>query len=112
MKLQDAYDTISDPEKRHMYDRRWPDIRDKVRTQRELDKRQNEAAETENRRAEMQRKETARQERLRSLNLSRSRYDSDVFELRRVVRKLTADLKRLQDRDDEETRKEKERNSW
>ena len=100
-----------------MYDRRWPDIRDKVRTQRESDKRQNEAAETENRRAsderaEMQRKETARQERLRSLNLSRSRYDSDVFELRRAVRKLTADLKRLQDRDDEETRKEKERNSW
>lgn len=42
----------------------------------------------------------------------KSRYDSDIFEISRVVRKLETNLKRLQDQDDEDLRKERERNSW
>jgi len=42
----------------------------------------------------------------------KSKYDGDIFELSRIVRKLVADLKRLQDQDDEELRKERERKSW
>ena len=46
------------------------------------------------------------------MGLFKSRYDNDIFELGRVVRKLTADLKRLQDQDDDDMRMERERNSW
>ena len=117
MKLQNAYDTISDPEKRRAYDVRWTGIRDNLRAQHETDKRQAEAAETKKKRAteeraKKQKEDDERQERLRSLELSKSRYDNDIFELSRVVRKLTADLKRLQDQDDEDLRKERERNGW
>lgn len=117
MKLQNAYDTISDPQKRRAYDTRWPGIRDRLRAQQESDRRQAEAAETEKKRAteeraKRQKEDGARQERLRLLERFKSRYDSDIFEVSRVVRKLTADLKRLQDQDDEDLRKERERNSW
>ena len=117
MKLQNAYDTISDPEKRRAYDTRWPGIRDSQQARQESERRQAEAAETERKRAteesvKKQREDNARQERLRPLEQFKSRYDSDIFELSRVVRRLSADLKRLQDQDDEDLRKEKERNSW
>ncbi|KAF7508192.1 hypothetical protein GJ744_009489 [Endocarpon pusillum] len=59
-----------------------------------------------------QKEDDARQERFRRLNVTKSRYDSDIFEVSRVVRKLTADLKRLQDQVDEDSRKEREGNSW
>ena len=35
-----------------------------------------------------------------------------MFEINRQIRRLKAELKRLQDQDDEESRKERERNSW
>ena len=116
-KLQNAYDTISDPAKRRAYDLRWSGIRDTLRAQQESDRRQAEAAQTEKKRATEarvteQKEDKARQERFRSLELVKSRYDNDIFELSRVVRKLVADLKRLQDQDDEDLRKERERNGW
>ena len=116
-KLQNAYDTISDPTKRRAYDLRWPGIRDTLRTQQESEKRRAEAAQAENKRAtearaKKQEEDNARQARLWDLEQSRWRHDSDIFELSRAIKKLVADLKRLQDLDDEDIRKEKERDSW
>lgn len=96
---------------------KWAGIRDKLQAQHESDRRQAEAAEKEKRRvaeerAKKQKEDDTRQERLRTFALAKSRYDNEIFELGRVVRKLTADLKRLQDQDDEDMRKEKERNGW
>ena len=117
MKLQHAYETISDPGKRQAYDLRWPSIRDSLRTQQETEKRQAEQAEAEKKRAaearaRKQQEDTAREERLRIWEQSKGRYDWDIFELARATRKLTADLKRLKDLDDEDVRREKERNGW
>lgn len=116
-KLQNAYDTISDPAKRRAYDLRWPSIRDSEWAKQESEKRQAEAAQAETRRtaetrAKKQEEDNTRQERLRNLESARCRYDNDIFELSRVIRKLVADLKRLQDQDDNDIRKERERNSW
>ena len=96
---------------------KWAGIRDKLQAQHESDRRQAEAAEKEKRRvaeekAKKQKEDDARQERLRTFALAKSKYDNEIFELGRVVRKLTADLKRLQDQDDEDMRKERERNGW
>ncbi|KAL9128134.1 MAG: hypothetical protein Q9175_007592 [Cornicularia normoerica] len=115
--LQNAYDTISDPAKRRAYNLRWSSIRDSLQAQQESEKRQAEAAQTEKKRAaeakaKEQRGDVARQERLRDLGLAKSRYETDIFELSRGTRKLAADLKHLQDQDDEDLRKEKERNGW
>jgi hypothetical protein len=117
MKLQNAYATVSDPDKRRVYDVRWVGIREKLRAQKESDRRQAEAAETEKKRAaeesaKRQKEDDARQEHIRLLRISKSRYDNDIFETRRIVRRLAAELKRLQDQDDEDSRKEKERNGW
>ena len=117
MKLQNAYDAISDPVKRRAYDISWTGIRDSLRAKRESDRRQAEAAETERKRAaaekvKKQREDGARQERLQNLQLLKTRYDNDIFEVSRAIRKLTIDLKRLQDQDDEDLRKEKSQNGW
>ena len=116
-KLQNAYDTIIGPEKRRAYDLRWPSIRDNKRAQQESEKRQAEDAQAERKRAaearvRKQHDDNEREERLRILEQSRRRYDDDIFELSRVIRKLEADLKRLRDQDDEDIRKEKQRNGW
>ena len=116
-KLQNAYDTISDPTKRRAYDLRWPGIRDTLRTQQESEKRNAEAAQAEKKRAtearaKKQEEDNARQARLQNLEQSRWRHDSDIFELSRAIKKLAADLKRLQDLDDDDVRKEKERSGW
>ena len=44
--------------------------------------------------------------------LTKASLDTDIFELSRAIRRLNADLQRIQDEDEEELRKEKERNSW
>lgn len=44
--------------------------------------------------------------------MRQSGYERDIFEANWVVRRLAVDLKRLQDQDDEDLRKEKEMNSW
>ena len=116
-KLQNAYDTISDPTKRRAYDLRWPSIRDGLRARQESEKRQAEASQAEAKRAaearaRKQQEEKAREERLRNLEQNRRKYDHDIPELSRVIRKLVADLKRLKDQDDEDARKERERNGW
>ena len=116
-KLQDAYDTISDPTRRRAYDLRWPSIRDGLRARQESEKRQAEATQAEAKRAaearaRKQQEEKAREERLQNLEQDRWKYEDDIFELSRVIRKLVADLKRLKDQDDEDARKEKERNGW
>ena len=112
-----AYETLIDPGRRQAYDIQWERIKHRQSTQQEAKKRQAEAAETERKRAaeealKKEREQRASQERLRPLEHLRSSYDNDIFELNRVVRKLAADLKRLQDQDNEEIRKEKERNGW
>ena len=117
MKLQNAYETIGDPTKRREYDLRWSGIRDSLRAKQESDWRQAEAAQAEKKRAtearaKEQEKDIARQERLRRLEQFRWKYDDEIFELSRAIRKLVADLKRLQDQDVEDSRKEKERNGW
>ena len=116
-KLQNAYDTISDPTKRREYDLRWPSIRDGLRARQESEKRQAEATQAEAKRAaearvKKQQEDRARDERLRNLEQNRWKYNVDIFELSRVIRKLEADLKRLKEQDDEDARKEKERNGW
>ena len=116
-KLQNAYDTISDPKKRREYDLRWPSIRDGLRARQESEKRQAEATQAEAKRAaetraKKQQEDSAREERLRNLEQNRRKYEGDIFELSRVIRKLEADLKRLKEQDDEDARKEKERNGW
>ena len=116
-KLQNAYDTISDATKRREYDLRWPSIRDGLRARQESEKRQAEATQAEEKRAaeakaKRQQEDKAREERLRNLEQNRSKYDGDIFELSRAIRKLAADLKRYKEQDDEDARKEKERNGW
>lgn len=117
MKLQNAYETIRDPTKRREYDLRWSGIRDSLRAKQESDWRQAEAAQAEKKRAtearaKEQKEDIARQERLRRLEQFRWKYDDEIFELSRAIRKLVADLKRLQDQDVENSRKERERNGW
>lgn len=118
MKLQNAYDTISDPDKRRAYDLRWPGIRDGLRAREESEKRQAEAAQADEKRAaearaRKQQEDRAREERVRNvLNLerSRSKHSNDIFELSREMRELAAYLKRLKEQDDEDARQEKRRN--
>jgi DnaJ-class molecular chaperone len=101
-KLSSAYETISDPTKRRSYDTIWARIKENRRAEEEAQKRKNEAAEKEQKRAaeekaKNQKEESARQERLQHLQLLKSRHENDIFEGNRVVRRLAADLKRLQD---------------
>ena len=116
-KLSSAYETINDPSKRRTYDTIWARIKEKRRAEEEAQKRETEAAEKERKRAaeekvEIRKEESKRQERLQHLQLLKSRHENDIFEGNRVVRRLAADLKRLQDQDDDELRKERERNTW
>jgi len=108
---------MKDPEKRRAYDIQWASIKRTQAAQKEAKRRQDEFAEAERKKAaeegaRNQKEKDARQERLRHLERLKSKYNGDIFELSRIVRKLVADLKRLQDQDDEELRKERERKSW
>ncbi len=116
-KLQNAYEVISDPVQRRAYNLRWPGIRDSERARRESEQRQADAAQAEKKRAaaakaKRQEEDTARRERLGNLESAKRRYDDDIFELARVIRKLVADLKRLEELDAEDVKKERERNGW
>lgn len=115
--LATAYETISDPEKRKIYDLQWERIKHRQNTEQEARKRQAEAAEAERKRAaeersNRQKEQRASQECLQQLEKLRASLDSRIFELNREIRRLTADVKRLQEQDDEESRKARERNSW
>ena len=92
--------------KRQAYDLRWSGIRETLRAEQESAKQAAEA------KAKAQKEESARQGRLRDLAQAKSRLDSDIFELSREIRRLNADLQRIQDEDEEDSREEKQRNSW
>lgn len=117
MKLQNAYDTISNPEKRRTYNAKWTGIRDTPWAQQDTGRRQAEAADAEKKRAteekaKKQKEDNERQGRLRILQSMNSSIGGAIFEVSCVIRKLTTELKHLQDQDDEDLRKEKGRNSW
>lgn len=117
VQLQNAYETIKDAEKRRLYDLKWPSIREKLQAQHESEKHKAEAEEREQRRASQQkanekRVDEARQERVRHLEVLKRRYNDDIFEVTRALRKLMADLTRLQNKDDEDSREYRERNGW
>ena len=59
-----------------------------------------------------QKEQTAWLDQLENLEKQRSEYESKMFECSRGIRNLSATLKRLQERDNEDLRKESERNSW
>jgi len=101
-----AYQTISDPAKRKVYDIQWVRIKHRQRTQQEANKCEAEE------RLNKEKEQRASQERLRQLEQLRSSHDSSIFEINRVIRRLTADIKRLQDQDNEESRERRERDSW
>ncbi|MCJ1247316.1 hypothetical protein MMC30_004530 [Trapelia coarctata] len=119
-----AYETVLDPLRRKVYDELWDRIKSAQRAREEAAKRQAEAAVRERKRAadekaskqkeETRRREeeTRREQKLQGLKMRRSEYERDMFEMNRVIRRLAADLKRLQDLDEEEARKEREKNSW
>lgn len=108
-----AYETTSDPAQREIYDLKWENIRSRANAQREAKKRAEEAADTgrkEN--LNRQREQKARQGRLEQFYQEKSRLDRDIFEINRVVTRLTTELKRLQEQDDEEERKARANDSW
>ena len=92
--------------KRQAYDLRWSGIRETLRAEQESAKREAEA------KAKAQKEECTRQGRLRDLALAKSRLDTDIFELSRVIRRLNADLQRIHGEDEEDLREEKQRNGW
>ena len=113
MKLLAAYETISDPDKRRSYDEKWIS----QRGQREAKKREAEDLDTQRRKAAEatfceEKERRAWQERLRPLEQLKNKYNSEIFELNRSIRRLSADLKRLRDQDDLDARKDKAKDSW
>ncbi|KAI9731879.1 MAG: hypothetical protein M1834_004330 [Cirrosporium novae-zelandiae] len=107
-RLAIAYDTIRDPEKQRAYDLKWTVINNNRRTQQEPEECRAEASKAK-RKTEAEEEMNKRQERLRCLSQFKSICDNEAFEVRRTVDKPTAELKRLQDQDDEELKME---NSW
>ncbi len=82
-----------------------------------MHRRQAEAAETEARRAtearaKAQKEQEAQEERLRPLQVAKSRYEREVAELGEVVRELTAELQHLQVQDEEESKNEEQQSWW
>ncbi|KAI4193083.1 MAG: hypothetical protein LQ350_008478 [Teloschistes chrysophthalmus] len=108
-----AYETTSDPAQRRLYDIRWEHIRTQANVQQEAKKRAAEAAETELKdNLNKQREQKARSERLERFYQQKSSLDRDIFELNRVVTRLTNEIKRLQEQDEEEKRKERANDTW
>ncbi|KAL9578556.1 MAG: hypothetical protein Q9212_005642 [Teloschistes hypoglaucus] len=108
-----AYETTSDPAQRRLYDIQWEHIRTQVNVQQEAKKHAAEAAETERKdNLNKQREQKARSERLERFYQHKSSLDRDIFELNRVVTRLTNEIKRLQEQDEEEKRRERANDSW
>lgn len=117
LKLLEAYETLSGPSTRRRYDSLWPGIRGRRDAQREARKGQEEAAEAARKKAAQEalyseRQQKASQDRLQPLEQSRSQCESSIFEINREIGRLTTELRRMQDKDDEESKKQRERNSW
>ncbi|KAG7006641.1 hypothetical protein G7Y79_00013g034130 [Physcia stellaris] len=116
-KLSRAYETLCDTQARRTYDAQWVHIRHYQSTQREEERRQAEKAAAERKKAaeeflNHQAQQRKLQERLQPLEKLRSQHEGSIFETNRVIRRLAAELKRIQDLDEEELRKQNERNSW
>ena len=108
---------MSDPTERRIYDLQWVGIRQRKTAQEESEKRQPEASKNERDRAaaaELRRKkeQAALVEQLRLLERQKAEYETKSSECSRAIRNLSATLKRLRERDEEDMRKESERNSW
>ena len=117
IKLQNAYETISDPEKRRAYDAQCKSIRDSIRAKQGSNRSRTRTAETEKGRKIIEatrrmEENEARKERLQQLENSTSRYCNDILEVSRTIKTLTTDLQGLQDYDDEDLKQQKEPNGW
>ncbi len=116
-KLANAYEVMKDPEKRREYDVTWSATWPARSTKQETEQRQAQAAEpkrdkTTEGNTTKEKEADRRRERLRDLNVTKSRYDKHVFDVEQIVKKLAADLQHLQDQDDEELRRKQEKNGW
>jgi predicted RNA-binding Zn-ribbon protein involved in translation (DUF1610 family) len=133
---------LSDPDKRRIYDIRWPSIARGKGQRSEAERAREAAAEAERKKAakesrewedqarakakaaEAERKRAAeeklRQEkerknrpsRIATLRALKAQYESEIFEANRTTRRLDGELRRLKQLDGEEAQREEARNSW
>ncbi|MDI1490424.1 MAG: hypothetical protein OHK93_001627 [Ramalina farinacea] len=100
--LQNAYQTLSSPTERQIYDRAHPSIK----ARHESNQRHAAAAQAEKQRA------TTRANSLRTLQAQLKRHEDELFESNRVLRKLEAFVRQSQELDAEDDQREKAKNSW
>lgn len=114
MKLQNAYETLSDPEKRRAYDAQWKGIRHSLRAKQVSDRRRAMTAAAENRRKleeanERQARQNAQKRHVQELENTKSVYCDDIVEVHKMINKTITDLKRLEDYGNEQYIKQQEK---
>lgn len=117
MKLQNAYETISDPEKRRAYDAQWKSIRDSLRAKQVPDRRRARTAAAEYWRKteeaeEIKDRQNAQKKHVQELEYVQSVFSDDLLEVNKKIEKITADLKHLEDCDDKDLEQQKEPTGW
>jgi len=122
IKLGQAYETIKDPIKRRNYDLIWAQLQ--VNSRKSYEVPESKSKPTENTTKEEREKTSTpaqdedekekerRRQCLRQWESQKTVYEGYVFEASRKVRKLNAELKRLEELDEEDQKKDMERNSW
>lgn len=100
-----------------MYDIRWSGLNTNSRSEQDTEKRRREAAEASQQQAakdvtNMQNAGMERQGHLKRWISESNRYQDEILQVNRRIKRLAADIARLRAIDDEEVKKEKEKNSW
>jgi hypothetical protein len=121
-KLGQAYETIKDPIKRRNYDLVWAQLN--VTSRKSYEVPESKSNSTENTTQEETKKTSTptqdenekeqerRRQCLRQWESQKTVYEGYVFEANRKVRKVNAELKRLQELDEEDEKKDVERSGW